>query len=346
MRYLITGGCGFIGTNMSEHILSSTEDELYVVDDLSRKNGDKNLAWLRSKRHFEFFQFSIHETEKISQLIEKIKPDVIFHLAGQVAMTTSIENPMRDFQVNTLGTINILEAVRKSCPQCLVIFSSTNKVYGDFQECSLRREATRYVPEDFPQGFDESMPLSFHSPYGCSKGAADQYLLDYHRIYGIPTVVLRLSTIYGERQFATYDQGWIGWFCQKALEIKEGRLKEEFTISGDGKQVRDILHIDDLKKLFFLIAKNKEKVSGQVFNIGGGIDNSLSLLELFQLLEKSLDVKMSYRQLPFRSSDQKFYVSDLSKVRRVLGWEPVVSKESGVNRFVDWLVELCQKIPQ
>ncbi len=341
MRYLITGGCGFIGTNMAAHVLLAAKDELYVIDDLSRLNSSKNLSWLQGKGKFKFFQTSIQDTLKIDHIITEIRPDVIFHLAGQVAMSTSIEDPIKDFKTNALGTINILEAVRKSCPQCIVIFASTNKVYGDFEGFNFEEGATRYVSVERPLGFDESTPLAFHSPYGCSKGAADQYLLDYYRIYRVPTVVVRLSTIYGDRQFATYDQGWIGWFSQKALEIKNGTLKENFTICGNGKQVRDILHIEDLKKLFFLFVDNKKKVKGQVFNIGGGINNSLSLLELFGLLEDHLDIKMTYTKLPFRDSDQKFYVSDLSKVRRVMGWEPTVSKEFGVKRFINWLSESC-----
>ena len=211
-------------------------------------------------------------------------PDAIFHLAGQVAMTTSIANPRMDFEVNVTGTHNLLEAVRQHSPDTIVVYSSTNKVYGDLEQYTYSENATRFVCNEHPNGFNENTQLDFHSPYGCSKGAADQYMLDYARIFGIKTVVFRHSSMYGGRQFATYDQGWIGWFCQKAVEASKGRIKEPFTISGTGKQVRDVLHADDMKQLYIAAINNIQQAKGHAFNIGGGIDCSLSLLELFAFL--------------------------------------------------------------
>ena len=254
-------------------------------------------------------------------------------------MTSSIENPRLDFEVNTYGTLNVLEAVRKYSPETTILYSSTNKVYGDFKDLIFEENETRYFCKDYPNGFDEKVPLDFHSPYGCSKGSADQYLLDYYRIYGIKTVVFRHSSMYGGRQFATYDQGWIGWFCQKAIDIQLNVQKEPFTISGDGKQVRDVLHSSDIVSLYFKTIENIESAKGEVFNIGGGMANSLSLLELFDLLEKKLKIKMEYKYLPWRESDQKFFVANLSKIRKIVKWEPKISKESGIMNFLMWLKE-------
>ena len=206
-------------------------------------------------------------------------------------MTTSIANPRLDFEVNAIGMFNLLDAVRKYSPDSVVLFSSTNKVYGDFEYLHFKEEATRYVCEEYQNGFPESITLDFHSPYGCSKGSADQYMLDFHRIFGLKTVVFRHSSMFGINQHATFDQGWIGWFCQQALDIRANPKREPFTISGTGKQVRDVLFNDDVVNLYFM-AKDCKEAYGQVFNIGGGIENSLSLLELFAMLEKMLDVKM------------------------------------------------------
>ena len=253
-------------------------------------------------------------------------------------MTTSISNPRLDYETNALGTFNLLDAVRKYSPDSVILYSSTNKVYGDFEYLHFREESTRYVCEEYPNGFPESISLDFHSPYGCSKGCADQYLLDFHRIYGLKTIVFRHSSMYGSNQHATYDQGWIGWFCQKALEIKNHTLQKPFTISGTGKQVRDVLHGEDVVNLYFT-AKDIDKAYGEVFNIGGGIENSLSLLELFDLLENKLDIEMTYTQLPWRESDQKVFVADIEKATRILGWEPKISKKSGIDRLLIWLMK-------
>lgn len=336
MKYLITGGCGFLGSNLASEVLRKGE-ELLIFDNLYRIGSYENLEWLKQQGDFKFVHGDIRNREDIEKIIKEEKPDVIFHLAGQVAMTTSIENPRLDFEVNALGTFNLLDAVRKYSPESIIIYSSTNKVYGDLGWVRYEETETRYIAPDFPNGFPESIPLDFHSPYGCSKGAADQYMLDFCRIYGIRTVVFRHSSMYGGRQFATYDQGWIGWFCLKAIEIKKGLLKEPFTIHGNGKQVRDVLYADDMIELYFKTVENIEKAKGEAFNIGGGMENSLSLLELFSILEKELDIKMRYKKLPWRESDQKVFVADIKRVKKKISWKPIISKHIGIKKMLKWI---------
>ncbi|MCX7738947.1 MAG: NAD-dependent epimerase/dehydratase family protein [Hydrogenothermaceae bacterium] len=336
MKYLITGGCGFLGSNLSLEVLKRKED-LVVFDNLYRAGSYNNLEWLQSKGNFKFIHGDIRVREDIERVVQEEKPDVIFHLAGQVAMTTSIRNPRFDFEVNAVGSFNLLDAVRKFSPDSIVIYSSTNKVYGDLNWVKYVELDRRYIALDFPNGFPESIPIDFHSPYGCSKGAADQYMLDFYRIYGTRTVVFRHSSMFGGRQFSTYDQGWIGWFCKKAVEIKKGILKDPFTIHGNGKQVRDVLYIDDMIDLYFLVVENIEKAKGEAFNIGGGIENSLSLLELFGILENTLDVKMRYISLPERESDQKVFIADIGKIRDFVGWKPRVSKIDGIEKMISWI---------
>jgi len=333
MRYLITGGCGFVGSNLAAEVLKRGE-ELFVFDNLFRFGSSQNLDWLKKKGEFKYYPFDIRNNNDIEVVIKDIKPDVIFHLAGQVAMTTSIQNPRLDFEINALGTYNLLEAVRQYSSHSIVLYSSTNKVYGDIEYLTYEETATRYICKEFPNGFDESLKLDFHSPYGCSKGAADQYLLDYHRVFDIRTVVFRHSSMYGGNQHATYDQGWVGWFMQKALEIKNETAKESFAISGNGKQVRDVLYTSDVVNLYFKTAEKIEQAKGQAFNIGGGIKNSLSLLELFNLLEDILKIKMSYRQLPFRESDQLVFVADNHKAESVLKWKVETTPIYGVNEAI------------
>lgn len=335
MKYLVTGGCGFIGSNLAAEVLRRGE-ELFVFDNLYRHGSADNLQWLRSKGEFKYYPYDIRNANDVETVIKEVKPDYIFHLSGQVAMTTSIANPRLDFEVNALGMFNLLDAVRKYSPDSVILFSSTNKVYGDFEYLHFREETTRYVCEEYPNGFPESITLDFHSPYGCSKGSADQYMLDFHRIFGLKTIVFRHSSMFGINQHATFDQGWIGWFCQQALDIKADPKREPFTISGTGKQVRDVLFNDDVVNLYFK-AKDCKEAYGQVFNIGGGIENSLSLLELFAMLEKMLDVKMEYKQLPWRESDQKVFVADIKKAQEVIGWSPAVNSEDGIRKMVEWL---------
>ena len=336
MKLLITGGCGFLGSNLASDALIKG-DELLIFDNLSRNGSRENLTWLQKQGDFRFECGDIRNQNDITRSIKQFMPDAIFHLAGQVAMTTSIANPRMDFEVNVLGTVNLLEAVRQFAPEATVIYSSTNKVYGDLEQFTYRETQTRYECVEHPEGFDESIPLEFHSPYGCSKGAADQYMLDYSRIYGLKTVVFRHSSMYGGRQFATYDQGWIGWFCQKAIETKKGLLKEGFTISGNGKQVRDVLHVNDLNILYRKAIDLFEKINGQVFNIGSGIEHSLSLLELFNFIEDKEDIELLYKNIMKRSSDQLVYVSDIKKANSLLSWSPSVSTHEGVALMIDWI---------
>lgn len=336
MKYLITGGCGFLGSNLAAETISRG-DELLVFDNLSRNGSRKNLAWLQNQGQFTFIEGDIRSHQNIGNAVKNYMPDVIFHLAGQVAMTTSIADPRLDFEINALGTLNLLEAVRQYSPESMVIYSSTNKVYGDLEQYSYRETDTRYECVEYPDGFDESVPLEFHSPYGCSKGAADQYMLDYARIFGLKTVVFRHSSMYGGRQFATYDQGWVGWFVSKALEIQQGILKEPFTINGNGKQVRDLLYAEDAVDLYMKVASSIDKIRGNCFNVGGGIENSSSLLELFKFLEKELNIEMEFRNLAPRESDQKNFVADINRVQQLLGWNPLVTKEKGVQKMIHWV---------
>ncbi len=336
MKLLITGGCGFLGSNLASEAIARKYD-LYVLDNLHRQGSEKNLAWLSSLGKFTYIHADTRNANDVERVVRDIQPDVIFHLAGQVAMTTSISDPRLDFETNVGGTFNVLESVRKYSPQTAVIYSSTNKVYGDFADVTFVEQDRRYVAPDFPQGFSETVPLDFHSPYGCSKGAADQYLLDYYRIFGLKTVVFRHSSMYGARQFSTYDQGWIGWFCQQAIETRQGTLKQPFTISGNGKQVRDLLYVDDMIALYYMAAERADQIQGQAFNIGGGAANSLSLLELFDMLEQELNVKLDYTKLPPRESDQLIFIADIAKAARLIGWKPQVDKLTGVRNMLKWV---------
>ncbi len=339
MKILINGGCGFLGSNLAADGIRRGHS-VTVFDNLSRKGSEINKDWLNTIGDYCFVQGDVRNQVEIENVIKQGRFDAIFHLAGQVAMTTSIDNPYLDFQTNTIGTINTLEAIRKHSPDTTMIFSSTNKVYGDLERYNYLEEETRYVCEEYPKGFDESTPLDFRSPYGCSKGSADQYMLDYHRIFGLKTIVFRHSSMYGGHQYATYDQGWVGWFCQKAYEVKNGILMEKFTISGNGKQVRDLLHSEDMINLYYSAADKAEAIAGEVFNIGGGFDNSMSLLELFSTLEEYMDIKMEYTMLPPRCSDQKVFIADISKVSRMLKWTPKINNDLGIKRMLEWTEEL------
>jgi len=336
MKLLITGGCGFLGSNLAAHALTQGM-ELCIFDSLYRHGSQSNLEWLRGRGSFEFVHGDIRNANDVQRVIARVKPDAVFHLAGQVAMTTSIADPRMDFEVNSLGTLNLLEAVRAIVPGAVVIYSSTNKVYGDLEQYQYSETDTRYVCVEQPEGFDEQTPLDFHSPYGCSKGSADQYLRDYHRIFGLKTVVFRHSSMYGGRQFATVDQGWIGWFCQMAAQTRAGLRQEPFTISGSGKQVRDVLHAEDMISLYYSTLQHADAAAGQAFNIGGGIANSLSLLELFGLLEAEIGQPLQYSKLPPRESDQRVFVADITKIKKLTGWEPRVNAKAGVSQMLAWV---------
>lgn len=336
MKYLITGGCGFLGSNIASAILKKGH-ELVIFDSLYRLGSYQNLEWLKTQGAFHFIHGDIRNANDVERVVQTEQPSVIYHLAGQVAMTTSIADPRMDFEVNAGGSFNLLNAVRLHSPHSAIIYSSTNKVYGDLEQFTYRETPTRYECIEKPQGFDETVHLDFHSPYGASKGSADQYMLDFARIYGLKTAVFRHSSMFGGRQFATADQGWLGWFTQKAVEIKKGTAKGAFTISGNGKQVRDLLYATDCVALYLQAADQIEAIKGQAFNIGGGIDNSSSLLELFAVLEKELDIAMPYQQLPPRESDQRFFVADYSKATALINWSPKVEKHEGITKMIEWI---------
>lgn len=335
MRYLITGGCGFIGANLARDVLEQGDD-LTVFDNLSRAGTTDNLAWLRTIGDFRFAHGDIRAAGDVERIVAECRPDVVFHLAGQVAMTTSIQNSRLDFETNVVGGFNVLESVRRFAPEALVTYSSTNKVYGELEGLRYEESPTRYTTPEYPNGFDESLPLDFRSPYGCSKGAVDQYMLDYARIHGLQTVVFRHSSVFGDRQFSTLDQGWIGWFVERALQKGRGLETDPFTISGDGKQVRDVLFIADLTRCYHAAVRRREHCAGQAFNIGGGASNSLSLLELLHFLERELNVPLTFSRLPWRQSDQRVYVSDVSKARRLIGWQPEIPMADGLRRMIAW----------
>lgn len=336
MKYLVTGGCGFLGSNLAAEVLNRGE-ELIVLDNLNRLGSRENLIYLRSLGDFDYYQSDIRDAGAVESLIRSKTPDVIFHLAGQVAMTTSIANPRADFEINALGTLNVLESVRRHSPHSSVIYSSTNKVYGDLEWTEYEERPKRYVATAFPKGFPETISLDFHSPYGCSKGTADQYMLDYARMFNLNTAVFRHSSMYGGRQYSTADQGWIGWFCSKAIEASVSPDQEPFTICGNGKQVRDVLHAADMVRLYFAAAEKMSIARGHAFNIGGGVANSLSLLELFEVLEGQLNIRLNYQSLPPRSSDQRVFIADISKGQKLLGWAPEVSYRDGIRSMLEWV---------
>lgn len=335
MKYLITGGCGFLGSNIAAELIKQGQ-ELIIFDNLSRFGSTNNLLWLQSLGHCTFVHGDIRNTDDCTNLIQNFKPDVIFHLAGQVAMTTSIKRPRFDFEVNALGSLNILEAVRKYSSNTAIIYSSTNKVYGDLEQLSYIEDLTRFKLRDYPNGLPENIGLSFHSSYGCSKGSADQYMLDYSRIYGLKTVVFRHSSMYGGRQYSTFDQGWIGWFCGEAIRQSTGDVLP-FTISGNGKQVRDVLYSDDMVSLYLEASRNIDSIMGEAFNIGGGISNSLSILELMNFLTEMIGVSLSWNHIDARESDQRVFIADLTKIKSALGWQPKVSKTEGIYKMIKWI---------
>ncbi|MFN8412668.1 MAG: GDP-mannose 4,6-dehydratase [Anaerolineales bacterium] len=340
MTWLITGGCGFIGSNLADFLMEQGV-EVALLDNLSRVGSNENLQWLRTRHgaNWQFIHADIRDVNVVEESVKSLKPKVVAHLAGQVAMTTSLRNPRLDFEINALGTLNVLEAIRLYSPDTITLYSSTNKVYGSLEELRYGETNQRYELLDYPDGLNETIQLDGHSPYGCSKLTGDQYMRDYSRMFQIRTVVFRHSSMYGGRQFATYDQGWLGWFCQKALEMKTPG-NTPFTISGNGKQVRDVLHAHDLVNVYVQAADKIEKSSGQIYNIGGGTDNSLSLLELFELLENITGCSMRYEKIDWRHGDQKVFVADITKASRDFMWRPTISKRDGIVEMMEWSREL------
>jgi CDP-paratose 2-epimerase len=330
---LITGGCGFIGTNLAHRILSSGRPVL-LFDNLSRPGVERNLAWLH-RTHRDLMRIEAADVQDPHVLRSAVsRASQVFHFAAQVAVTTSLVNAVQDFEVNARGTLNLLEALRAQDDPPPLVFTSTNKVYGGLPDVKLRATGSRYEPEDQitrENGISELRPLDFHSPYGCSKGAADQYVIDYARTFGLPAVVFRMSCIYGPHQFGNEDQGWVAHFLIRALK------GEPLTLYGDGKQVRDILYVEDLVDAFLLAQAEMQRLSGKAFNIGGGPANTISLLDLLEMIEKLHGHRPQIRTGAWRPGDQRYYVSDTAKMRAATGWTPRVNVEEGVRRLYEWL---------
>lgn len=328
---LVIGGAGFIGSNVAGAFLRSGS-RVTVLDNFSRPGAAANARWLKSEhgRRVRVLRGDIRRRgTALRRLVDEA--DLVVHNAGQVAVTTSVTDPRADFETNAAGTFEVLEALRASRRRPPLVFSSTNKVYGNLPGARTRRLARRYAFAGRPHGIPEDQPLDFHSPYGCSKGAADQYVRDYARIYGLPTVVFRKSCIYGPRQFGVEDQGWVAWFTIAAL------LDRPITIYGDGKQVRDVLYIDDLVRAYRAAFRRIRDVAGEVFNIGGGPRNTMSLLELLEILKELLGRPVRVGYDDWRPGDQAIYVSDIRKARRRLGWTPAIGPEAGVTRLYRWI---------
>ena len=333
-HYLVTGGAGFIGSNYV-HRLVDRGEKVTLYDNLSRGGAPRNLDWLKHNFGDDAFQVIVGDIRDASRIQEAARAaDVIVHLAGQVAVTTSVNDPRDDFESNALGTFNVLEAARLSGRDPIFIYSSTNKVYGGMEDVELAEEPTRWRYRDLLHGCPETQPLDFHSPYGCSKGAGDQYVRDYSRIYGLRSVVFRQSCIYGPRQFGIEDQGWVAWFMIAAVT---GR---PMTVYGDGKQVRDILYVDDLLNGYDVAVEKIDAAAGQVYNMGGGPDNVMSVwAEFGPMLENLMGEKLEVGRGDWRPGDQRVFYADIRKVERELGWKPQVGVQEGIGRLFNWVKE-------
>ncbi|MGE5756431.1 MAG: SDR family oxidoreductase [Planctomycetaceae bacterium] len=331
-KWIITGGAGFIGCHAAARLHRQGHD-VVLVDNLSRRGADENLAWLRQQGVTRFIRADVRDAAQIHEILaQDADADAVLHLAAQVAVSTSVVDPRTDFEINALGTFNVLEAVRVAAEaRPIILYSSTNKVYGGMESVEVVERDGRYAYRDLPQGVDEEQPLDFHSPYGCSKGTGDQYVRDYARIYGLRTVTFRQSCIYGTRQFGIEDQGWIAWFCAAAA------TGQPFSIFGDGKQIRDTLWVDDLVDAYQAAYERIDSVSGEVFNIGGGPANTLSLRELVARLGREFGRSLDPAYGDWRPGDQRVFVANIRKAERQLGWKPRVSTTEGVGRLIDWV---------
>jgi len=331
MKIVIIGGAGFIGINAVYSFLEKGH-EVIIVDNLSRKGSAYNLQELRKKHEVPFHEIDIREAGRLLEFFSSVGSiDGVLLLAGQVAVTTSVTNPREDFEINALGTFNVLEAIRISGQKPLVQYSSTNKVYGKMDDLAVAESDTRYSYRDLTTGIPETRPLDFYSPYGCSKGTGDQYVRDYSRIFGIPTVVFRQSCIYGPNQFGIEDQGWVAWFTIATL------MEHDITIYGDGKQIRDVLFVQDLVDLYEKAFLNSALCAGKIYNVGGGPAFTLSLNELIVILEKRFGRTIVRKTSDWRPGDQKVFVSDISAVKMDLGWEPKVDLQAGISAMAEWI---------
>jgi len=331
MKVLITGGAGFIGSNAASRFLRRG-DEVILLDNLSRKGAEANLNWLWPQGQLTFINADIREPSRIGSIFrDHADASLVLHLAAQVAVTRSIVNPRLDFEVNLLGTLNILEAARMARITAPIIYSSTNKVYGQLKDVDLAVDDGESAPWPVAQGIPEDRRLDFHSPYGCSKGGADQYVRDYHRVYGLNTVVMRQSCVYGCRQFGVEDQGWVAWF---AIAAATGKA---ITLYGNGRQVRDILYVDDLIDAFEAAAARIATAAGSAYNIGGGPDNAVSLLDVINFIERRNEHPIPRRTAPERTGDQRLYISDIRRAQRDLEWLPRTDWRAGVDRLCAWV---------
>lgn len=333
-HYLVTGGAGFIGSNYAHRLIQRGE-KVTIFDNLSRAGAPRNVAWLEETFGKGAFRLIVGDVRSAADIAEAAKDaDVIVHLAGQVAVTTSVTKPREDFEANALGTFNALEAARVSDRNPIFIYASTNKVYGGMEDVKLVEDVTRWRYAELEHGCAETQPLDFHSPYGCSKGAGDQYVRDYARIYGLRSVVFRQSCIYGPRQFGIEDQGWLAWMIIAAVT---GR---KITIYGDGKQVRDVLHVSDLLSAYDAAVEKIESATGQVYNMGGGTRNILAVwAEFGPMLEKLLGKKIEVARDDWRPGDQRVFYADFRKAQRELGWEPKIDLETGIEMLFEWVKE-------
>ena len=328
---LVTGGAGFIGTNLVDRLIREGRP-VRVIDNLSRPGVEKNLEWLRTRHTFEFVPADLRNVFALEPAFDGVSQ--VFHLAAQVAVTTSLQDPLRDFNINLRGTFNVLEAARRQANPPAVIFASTNKVYGGLPDIALELAGNSYQPVDGEiraYGIAETRNLDFHSPYGCSKGGADQYVIDYARCMGVPAAVLRMSCIYGPHQFGTEDQGWVAHFLIRALK------GEPITIYGDGKQVRDILFVEDLVEAFLKVERHIGRLSAEAFNVGGGPANTVSLLQVLELIDRLTGRSPEIRFADWRPGDQRYYCSDTRKLGQAVDWTPQVAVADGIARLHDWL---------
>jgi CDP-paratose 2-epimerase len=335
-KVLVIGGAGFIGINAVHHFLQKG-DEVIIFDNFSRGGSQKNIDWIQSlfpnSDRLHLVQGDIrYDQAALDQAVKDV--DVVLHLAAQVAVTTSVLNPREDFEINALGTFNVLEAIRLSGNNPILIYASTNKVYGGLEDVKVLEKETRYEFETLVNGVNENQPLDFHSPYGCSKGTADQYVRDYHRMYGLRTIVFRQSCIYGQHQFGIEDQGWVAWFMIALSQNKP------MSIYGNGKQVRDLLYVEDLVNAYDLAIQHIDTTKGQIYNIGGGPTNTMSVWYEFRpILEELFHRQITANSAAERPGDQPIFIADVRKAERDFGWSPTVTVDQGTKKLFQWITE-------
>ncbi|HUF66966.1 MAG TPA: NAD-dependent epimerase/dehydratase family protein [Gemmatimonadaceae bacterium] len=335
---VITGGAGFVGCNLAARLMSAGRP-VVIFDNISRAGVRANVAWLRERfgRGFDLQIADVRDRDAVFASV--YGASAVFHLAAQVAVTSSLADPVEDFSINAVGTLNVLEALRAQAESPPLIYTSTNKVYGDLEDLSLKRTNRRYEPVDpciAIAGIGEGRPLDFHGPYGCSKGTADQYVHDYSRSYDMRTVVFRMSCIYGPHQYGNEDQGWLAHFLISAMR------GQPIMIYGDGRQVRDALFVEDLVDALLLAERDIDSISGEVFNLGGGPANTISLIELLERIEELTGERPDVAMHGWRMGDQRYYVSDNAKFGAATGWSPTVDLETGLARMHEWLTRVIE----